>query len=118
MIDEQFHGDGISARGIGYGMKTIRVDGNDAVAVVEATKMAREYIMEKKQPVLLEAMTYRVGDHSTSDYSALYRELDEIDSWTKANDPIVRLTLYLKQQSIFLIFLRFSKRRCRLLRKK
>lgn len=96
--DEQFHGDGISARGIGYGMKTIRVDGNDAVAVVEATKMAREYIMEKKQPVLLEAMTYRVGDHSTSDYSALYRELDEIDSWTKANDPIVRLTLYLKQQ--------------------
>lgn len=100
-LDEQFNTDGIAARGNAYGMKTIRVDGNDALAVIHATRMAREYIVKEKKPVFLEAMTYRVGDHSTSDYSALYREEDEIDSWRVTNDPIKRLGNYLQAKKAF-----------------
>jgi len=69
-FDDQFASDGIASRGLGVGMKTIRVDGNDAVAVIKAAEFARDYIVKNKTSVLLEAMTYRVSDHSTSDHSA------------------------------------------------
>lgn len=100
-VDEQFRTDGTAIRGPAYGMKTIRVDGNDAIAVYQATQLARDYIVKNKAPVYMEAMTYRVGDHSTSDYSALYREEKEIDSWRVANDPIKRLGSYLKKKGLF-----------------
>jgi 2-oxoisovalerate dehydrogenase E1 component alpha subunit len=48
-------------------MAGIRVDGNDALAVYEATRSARELALAESRPVLLELMTYRVGHHSTSD---------------------------------------------------
>ena len=56
-------------RGVSYGMPTIRVDGNDIFAIYAATKTAREIIINEKRPVLIEAISYRVGDHSTSDFS-------------------------------------------------
>ena len=99
--EEQFSTDGVAIRGPSYGMKTIRVDGNDALAVVQATKMAREYIVTEGKPVFMECMTYRIGDHSTSDYSALYREENEIDSWRTTNDPIKRLGNYLRKKDSF-----------------
>ena len=52
----------------------MRVDGNDAIAVHEATKFAREYIIRERKPYFIEAMTYRQGDHSSSDHSLLYRK--------------------------------------------
>ena len=58
-IDEQFAGDGIAARGIAYGINTIRVDGNDLFAVYNAVKMAREYIVKEKAPALIETISYR-----------------------------------------------------------
>lgn len=58
---EQYVGDGISARGPGYGVKTIRVDGNDVLAVLSATRAARKMAVESGKPVLVEAMTYRCG---------------------------------------------------------
>lgn len=58
-VDEQYKGDGIAARGPGYGINTIRVDGNDVLAVYNATKMAKEYALNESKPVLIEAMTYR-----------------------------------------------------------
>ena len=58
---EQYVGDGISARGPGYGVKTIRVDGNDVLAVLSATRAARELAIRSEKPVLVEAMTYRYG---------------------------------------------------------
>jgi 2-oxoisovalerate dehydrogenase E1 component alpha subunit len=67
--EEQFKGDGIASRASGYGMASMRVDGNDMLAVVEATKMARAHVYETKEPLLLEFMTYRGGHHSTSDDS-------------------------------------------------
>ena len=95
---EQYAGDGIAARGSGYGVKTIRVDGNDVFAMYAATKMARDYAVENYKPVLIEAMTYRVGHHSTSDDSSAYRSKDEVDDQLKQNNPIVRLKKYLLKQ--------------------
>lgn len=56
---EQYFGDGIASRGAGYGIDTIRVDGNDVLAVLSATRDARRRCVESGRGVLLEAMTYR-----------------------------------------------------------
>jgi 2-oxoisovalerate dehydrogenase E1 component alpha subunit len=57
--NEQYRGDGIISHGPGYGIATIRVDGNDILAVYNATLKAREYVMTNTRPLILEAMTYR-----------------------------------------------------------
>lgn len=57
--NDQYRGDGIASRGAGYGMTTIRVDGNDVFAVYNATKEARNICVSQNRPVLVEAMTYR-----------------------------------------------------------
>ena len=59
-------------------MATIRVDGNDVLAVYNATQKAREIAATENKPVLIEAMTYRIGHHSTSDDSSAYRSVDEV----------------------------------------
>ena len=59
-------------------MTTIRVDGNDVLAVYNATVAAREIAANENKPVLIEAMTYRIGHHSTSDDSSAYRSVDEV----------------------------------------
>lgn len=56
---EQYKGDGIAAKGPAYGISTIRVDGNDVLAVYFATKAARDFCIEQQKPVLIEAMSYR-----------------------------------------------------------
>jgi 2-oxoisovalerate dehydrogenase E1 component alpha subunit len=56
---EQYAGDGIASRGVGYGMDTIRVDGNDVLAVYTAIKEARRRAIANSKPVLVEAMSYR-----------------------------------------------------------
>ncbi|CAD6188299.1 unnamed protein product [Caenorhabditis auriculariae] len=76
---EQYGGDGIAGKGPAYGINTIRVDGNDLLAVYNATRAARKMALENK-PVLIEAMTYRVGHHSTSDDSTAYR--CDFRTWT------------------------------------
>lgn len=98
---EQYRGDGIVARGVSYGMSSIRVDGNDLFAVYAATKAAREICVNKSQPVLIEAMTYRVGHHSTSDDSSAYRGADEIKEHDQANNPIQRVKSYLLSRGLW-----------------
>ena len=93
--EEQFAGDGIASRGLGYGIKTIRVDGNDAFAVYAATRQAREIALAENCPVLIEAMSYRLAAHSTSDDPTGYRSKDEEARW-QAKDPIQRLGSWLK----------------------
>lgn len=92
---DQFRGDGIASRGAGYGIPIMRVDGNDFLAVHEATRKAREYILKENRPVLIEAMSYRQGHHSTSDDSTRYREVAEIKHWKETCDPIDRTRNYL-----------------------
>ncbi|CAH1264193.1 BCKDHA [Branchiostoma lanceolatum] len=95
---EQYRGDGIAARGPSYGMATLRVDGNDAFAVYNAVKAARELAVNENRPVLIEAMTYRIGHHSTSDDSTAYRSVDEVNYWDKQDHPIGRLRHYMVSQ--------------------
>jgi 2-oxoisovalerate dehydrogenase E1 component alpha subunit len=91
---EQFKGNGIASRGPGYGMHTIRVDGNDMLAVLAATQQARAYAVENNAPVLIEAMTYRLGAHSSSDDPSGYRSKDEEAKWQQ-HDPVKRFKLWM-----------------------
>ncbi|WNC70179.1 thiamine pyrophosphate-dependent dehydrogenase E1 component subunit alpha [Thalassotalea nanhaiensis] len=87
---EQFAGNGIASRGVGYGIRTIRVDGNDLLAVLKATQDARHYAIENNKPVIIEAMSYRLGAHSTSDDPSGYRTREEEAKYAD-HDPILRM---------------------------
>lgn len=91
---EQFAADGIAPRAFGYHMHVIRVDGNDVLAVYEATRQARKIAVERNQPVLIEAMSYRLAAHSSSDDPSGYRSKDEEEIW-RAKDPLLRLQKWL-----------------------
>lgn len=94
---DQYRGDGIASRGIGYGIDTIRIDGNDIWAVREATKKAREMALsDGGKPVLIEAMSYRVSHHSTSDDSFAYRARVEVEDWKRRDNPITRLRKWME----------------------
>ena len=95
--DEQFKGDGIASRGVGYGIKTIRVDGSDALAVYAATKKAREIAATQGEPVLIESIAYRLGAHSTSDDPSGYRSKDEEANYKTC--PIERFRKWLVKQN-------------------
>lgn len=98
---EQYRGDGIASRAAGYGMAVIRVDGNDLFAVHQATRDARAYALKNDKPVLIEAMSYRGGHHSTSDDSTRYRSSDEISHWSENYSPITRIRLYMESKGIW-----------------
>ncbi|KAL8291517.1 hypothetical protein RQP46_002495 [Phenoliferia psychrophenolica] len=96
---QQYHGDGIAARGPGYGIETVRVDGNDPLAVYLACVEARKRAVAGQCPILIEAMTYRVGHHSTSDDSSAYRSAAAVESIKKLDSPLFRLRRYLESRS-------------------
>jgi 2-oxoisovalerate dehydrogenase E1 component alpha subunit len=92
---DQYAGDGVVARAPGYGMAAIRVDGNDVFAVHAAVREARAYALGHKAPVLIEAMTYRLGHHSTSDDSTRYRSATEVEDFGNQMDPLLRIQKFL-----------------------
>ena len=94
---EQFKGDGIACRAVGYGMKAIRVDGVDALAVYEAVKMAREHAVKHNEPVLIESIAYRLAAHSSSDDPTGYRSKDEEENF-RQNCPVARFRTFLIKQ--------------------
>ncbi|KAF2261947.1 2-oxoisovalerate dehydrogenase subunit alpha mitochondrial precursor [Lojkania enalia] len=99
---DQYRGDGIASRGAGYGMDTLRVDGNDIFAVRRATKEARRLALENGgKPVLIEMMAYRVGHHSTSDDSFAYRQKVEVEDWKRRDNPLTRLRKWLESRNIW-----------------
>lgn len=93
---EQYKGDGIASRGVGYGIETIRVDGNDLAAVHRVTAEARKRVIENQRPILIEAMSYRVSHHSTSDDSFAYRSKKEVEEWKKRDNPISRMRKWME----------------------
>jgi len=95
---DQFRGDGITPRGPAYGMRSIRVDGNDIFAVIAATREARAYAAEHSRPVLIETMAYREGHHSTSDDSTRYRGVDEIEHFRSTLNPVIRMRKFLERR--------------------
>ncbi|KAL2513078.1 2-oxoisovalerate dehydrogenase subunit alpha 1 [Abeliophyllum distichum] len=87
---EQFRSDGVVVKGQAYGIRSIRVDGNDALAVYSTIRAAREMVIREQKPILVEALSYRVGHHSTSDDSTKYRPINEIEYWKTARNPLAR----------------------------
>lgn len=85
--EAQVAGGTVAARAAGYGMKSLTVDGNDAPAVVMATREALAHARAGHGPVLIEAMTYRRGPHSTSDDPGRYRTLEE-ERRDAGTDPV------------------------------
>ncbi len=83
-----------AARAIGYGIPALRVDGNDYLAVIAATRWAAERARANLGPTLIEWVTYRASAHSTSDDPSRYRPADEWKSWP-LGDPIDRLKQHL-----------------------
>ena len=83
-----------AARGPGYGVAGLRVDGNDFLAVHAATQWAAERARRGAGPTLIEHVTYRAGPHSTSDDPSRYRPADEWKAWP-LGDPIERLKQHL-----------------------
>jgi 2-oxoisovalerate dehydrogenase E1 component alpha subunit len=83
-----------AARGPGYGVAGLRVDGNDFLAVHAATQWAAERARRGAGPTLVELVTYRAGAHSTSDDPSRYRPADEWKAWP-LGDPIERLKQHL-----------------------
>jgi 2-oxoisovalerate dehydrogenase E1 component alpha subunit len=95
---EQYNGDGIASRGPGYGIDTVRVDGNDILAVISAVREGRRRCLEQGRAVLIEAMSYRVGHHSTSDDSFAYRRRTEVEDRKRIDNPITRFRLFMESQ--------------------
>lgn len=96
-VTDQYAGDGIISRAPGYGMAAIRIDGNDIFAVHATVREAREYALKNSAPIMIEAMTYRLGHHSTSDDSSRYRDKEEVESFEDKSDPLGRFESFLKQ---------------------
>lgn len=84
----------IAMKAVAYGMPGILVDGNDIFAMIAASRAAVEHARSGKGPVLIEAYTYRMGAHTTSDDPTKYREDSEVEKWAP-KDPILRLEKYM-----------------------
>ena len=87
----------IVERGSGFGIPSVRVDGNDVLAVYAVTAEALERARSGGGPTFIEAYTYRMGAHTTSDDPTRYRSAAEAEHWRR-RDPIDRLRLYLESE--------------------
>eukprot|EP00922_Rhytidocystis_sp_ex-Travisia-forbesii_P064218 GHVS01095455.1.p1 GENE.GHVS01095455.1~~GHVS01095455.1.p1 ORF type:complete len:269 (+),score=30.59 GHVS01095455.1:155-961(+) len=96
-VAEQYRGDGVACRAVACGVDTIRVDGNDLVAVMNAVTEARKLCVTGR-PVFIELMTYRIGHHSTSDDASRYRGKGKK---VMGLNPINRMMSYLENQGAF-----------------
>ncbi|WP_431030410.1 pyruvate dehydrogenase (acetyl-transferring) E1 component subunit alpha [Lysinibacillus sp. LZ02] len=98
-IEKQTASRSIAQKALAYGITGIQVDGNDVLAVFEVMKLAVEKA-KKGEPVLVEAITYRQGPHTTADDPTKYREKDEVEQWLK-NDPIIRMKKLLLSRNLW-----------------
>lgn len=89
----------IADKAIAYGMPGVQVDGNDILAVYEAVKEAADRARRGEGPTLIEAVTYRMGPHTSSDDPTRYRSKEEVDEQRK-RDPIARFESYLKAKKL------------------
>ncbi len=96
-ISEQTRSESIAIKAEAYGMPGIRVDGNDVVAVLVAVREAAALARSGEGPSLIEAVTYRLGPHTTADDPTRYRDQEETEEWEE-RDPLVRVRRLLEQQ--------------------
>lgn len=90
----------LAVKAMAYGMPGIQVDGNDYFAMYKTVEESIKYTREGNGPVLIEAVTFRRGAHTTSDDPSLYRTEEEEKSW-EAKDPVKRLRAYLADKDLW-----------------
>jgi pyruvate dehydrogenase E1 component alpha subunit len=90
----------IAQKAVAYGFPGVQVDGNDVLAVYAAAREALGNARAGRGPTLIEAYTYRMGDHTTSDDAARYRSKEEVREWER-RDPILRFRLYLGKKGLW-----------------
>ncbi|MEZ6243828.1 MAG: pyruvate dehydrogenase (acetyl-transferring) E1 component subunit alpha [Phycisphaerales bacterium] len=98
--EEQMRSPTVAQKAIAYEMPTIQVDGNDIFAVYKAVKEARDRAVDGGGPSFVEAVTYRLGDHTTADDARRYRDQAELDAW-REKDPIIRIRKYLESKDLW-----------------
>jgi 2-oxoisovalerate dehydrogenase E1 component alpha subunit len=89
----------LAAKGIGYGVPSLLIDGNDAAAVFAAVRAGIERAAAGGGPTLIEAITYRVEAHTNADDATRYRANAEVIAWLE-RDPITRLEAYLRNNRL------------------
>ncbi|MEE1620075.1 pyruvate dehydrogenase (acetyl-transferring) E1 component subunit alpha [Zafaria sp. Z1313] len=89
----------IADRAAGFGMPGLRVDGNDVLACLAATRIALDRARSGNGPTFIEAVTYRMGPHTTADDPTRYRDANELEAW-RAKDPIDRLEAHLASRGV------------------
>jgi pyruvate dehydrogenase E1 component alpha subunit len=90
----------IAQKANAYGFEGIRADGNDVLAMYTLTRQALDKARSGGGPTLIEAFTYRMGDHTTSDDASRYRVESEVQEWSR-RDPLERFRLYLKDKGLW-----------------
>lgn len=90
----------IAQKALAYGMPTVQVDGNDLFAVVRASTEAIERARAGGGPSFIEAVTYRLADHTTADDARRYRDPKELEAW-QGKDPVIRLRKYLTTKGLW-----------------
>ena len=90
----------LAEKAVAYGIPGIQVDGNDIFAMYAATKEAVDRARRGEGPSLIEAVTYRLGPHTTSDDPTIYREDREVQEWA-LKDPIIRFKKYLMDKGLW-----------------
>ncbi len=96
----QMNSETVAQKAIAYGMPTIQVDGNDLFAVYKAAKEAVDRARAGGGPSFIEAVTYRLADHTTADDARRYRDPKELEAWLN-KDPILRLRKYLTARGLW-----------------
>lgn len=89
----------IAVKGLAYGVPSVRVDGNDVLAVYEVLREAFERARSGGGPTFVECVTYRIGAHSTSDDPTRYRTQAEVDRWQR-RDPVERFHRWLAARGL------------------
>jgi pyruvate dehydrogenase E1 component alpha subunit len=89
----------LAARGRGFGVPGVLVDGNDILAVYDVMTQAVERARAGQGPTLIEALTYRIGAHTTADDPTRYRKAEEIEEW-RTKDPITRFQRFLTTRGL------------------
>ena len=99
-VAKQTAAESLSSKAAAYGFDGVRVDGNDFLAVYRETLNAAERARSGEGPTLVEAVTYRMAGHSTSDDPRAYRPEEEVQAWEQ-RDPLKRLRAYLIREGVW-----------------
>lgn len=90
----------LAQKAVAYGFPGVQVDGNDVLAVFAAVREALDRARRGEGPTLIEASTYRMGDHTTSDDASRYRSREEVREWER-RDPLARFRAYLGRRGLW-----------------